>query len=411
MRRSRGRAIQTVLVVILVAGSAWLGLPTLITLTDGTLRAQASNRILLPLVARYDQASPGFTFLAYGDSRTGSDCTGNAVHRALIIRMTLEPAQLAFHLGDMIVGYNANTNWVLRGDCPDPASSGSFTELVAPLQSKTPASGLPMFLFPVVGNHDDNWGSDWYPDPQGDSICDAFDMNALVPNHTQQAYFQDKTNRVAHYTDDQFRSLACSTTDSSVYPTYMYYSFDYRNAHFVVMRVNDDYYDLLECYNNCTDETNYNDFYYRHQYDWVRADLATAAARPDIDHVFVFIHAPMFTTADGHTANVSWQALTTLFSANGKVRFVFSGHNHVYERSVPITVSPATPNGARDDAHGTIYVTTGGGGSDLHGFNTTSALIPVRESVYHYVRVDVTEAEITLTAIREDGTQLDLVTR
>ena len=78
---------------------------------------------------------------------------------------------------------------------------------------------------------------------------------------------------------------------------------------------------------------------------------------------------------------------------------------------MPITVSPATPNGARDDAHGTIYVTTGGGGSDLHGFNTTSALIPVRESVYHYVRVDVTEAEITLTAIREDGTQLDLVTR
>ncbi len=411
MLHRRPRTISIGLVVFLFAAGVWLGGPLFGSQVGDEIRAQAANRIALPLLAKNSRSGGGFTFLAYGDSRAGSDCTGNAVHRGLVAQMAAEPAQLAFHLGDMIVGYNANTNWVLRGDCPDPASSGSFKELVAPLQNKPPAAGLPMFLFPVVGNHDDGWGDSWYPDPQGDSICDVFDMNALVPNHTQQPYYLDKTSRVTHYADTQFESLTCSTTDPSVYPTYMYYSFDYQNAHFIVMRVNSDYYDLLECYNNCSDPANYNDFYYKHQFDWVHADLAAAAARPDIDHVFVFLHAPLFATADGHTANVSWQDLATEFSGNGKVRFVFSGHNHVYERSVPIVVSPSAPNGARDDAHGVVYITTGGGGSSLDGFSTVNPLISVRESTYHYLRVDVVGTQITVEAIRDDGTELDRVTR
>lgn len=408
---NNGSRRSSFVVAGLVVGTliAWLGTPVLSLQPE--VDAQTTQRIALPLLARHAVSAGGFTFVAYGDSRAGGDCTGNAVHAGLVARMAAEPAQLGFHLGDMITGYNANSNWALRGACTDAASSGSFKELIAPLQSKTPAPGLPMFLFPVIGNHDDNWGDGWYPDPQGDTICDVFDMSVLVPNHTQQPYFRDTTNRVAHYSDAQFKSLTCSTSDSSVYPTYMYYSFDYQNAHFVVMRVNSEYYDLLECYSSCADESNYDAFYYRHQYDWLRADLAAAAARSDIDHVFVFIHAPLFTSADGHVANSSWQALATEFTANGKVRFVFSGHNHVYERSVPIVVSPSSPNGARDDATGTVYLTTGGGGSDLHGFNAANPLIVVRDSLYHYVRVDVNGENVTVTAINTLGVPFDHVSR
>ena len=32
-----------------------------------------------------------------------------------------------------------------------------------------------MFLYPVVGNHDDGWGDDWYPDPYGNGFCSVFD--------------------------------------------------------------------------------------------------------------------------------------------------------------------------------------------------------------------------------------------
>jgi hypothetical protein len=35
-------------------------------------------------------------------------------------------------------------------------------------------AGLPAFLFPTLGNHDENWGSGWYPDAFGAGICDAF---------------------------------------------------------------------------------------------------------------------------------------------------------------------------------------------------------------------------------------------
>ncbi len=406
-RRSAWVAIGLIVTTLAV----WIGAPGLATLTIDDTQAQITNRLLLPMLAKSRSASGGFSFVAYGDSRAGADCSGNAVQAGLVARMAAEPAQLAFHLGDMIVGYNANTNWVQPGACTDPASSGSFKELIAPLQSKTPAAGLPMFLFPVVGNHDDNWGSEWYPDPYDDTICDVFDMKALVPNHTQQSYFLDKTARVAHYSDAEFDSLTCSTTDASVYPTYMYYAFDYQNTHFVVMRVNSDYYDLLECYNNCTDAANYNDFYYKHQFDWLHADLTAAAARSGIDHIFVFIHAPLVATSDGHTANVSWQDLATEFSANGKVRFVFSGHNHVYERSVPIVVSPSSPNGVRDDAAGTVYITTGGGGSELHGFRDPSPLIAVRDSLYHYLRIDVVGGQVSVSAIDQDGVEFDQVSR
>jgi len=211
----------------------------------------------------------------------------------------------------------------------------------------------------------------------------------------------------------------CSDVDSSVYPSYAYYAFDYRNARFIVMRLDNEYHDLLECYNGCDDPTNYDAYYYKHQLDWVRAELADAAERPELEHIFVFLHAPMFSTADGHVGNASWQTLAREFTASGKVAFVFSGHNHVYERTVPIAVTTSAPiavttsapAGVRDDERGTVYVTTGGGGSPLHGFRAVDAFTAARASEYHYVRVEVSGTQITLHVIREDGSELDVVTR
>ena len=78
---------------------------------------------------------------------------------------------------------------------------------------------------------------------------------------------------------------------------------------------------------------------------------------------------------------------------------------------MPIVVSPSSPNGARDDATGTVYLTTGGGGSDLHGFNAANPLIVVRDSLYHYVRVDVNGENVTVTAINTLGVPFDHVSR
>jgi hypothetical protein len=174
---------------------------------------------------------------------------------------------------------------VENGPCAGPTSFGSFKNMIAPLQNKTPAAGLPTFYFPVLGNHDDNWGDSWYPDPFGHGFCDVFDPIPLVPNHTQQPYYLDPA--ATRYTDVQFYSLACSKTVSDVYPGFIHYSFNYRNSHFVVLRINNDSFDIEAC-NSCgPNRSNYGDYYNIHQLDWLRAGLAAASANAAIDHIFV----------------------------------------------------------------------------------------------------------------------------
>jgi hypothetical protein len=352
-----------------------------------------------------------FSFMAYGDSRAGNDgnnCAGNATHLSLVSRMVNEHADFVFHLGDMISGFDASSNWVRNGKCTGPASFGSFKNMIAPLQNKAPAAGLPTFYFPVVGNHDDNWGDGWYPDRFGDGFCDVFDPVPLVPNHTQQAYFSGIG--AARYSHGEFYSLACSKTASDVYPAYLYYSFEYRNAHFAVLRVNDDGFDLEKCRPCGPDRSDYADYSNIHQLDWLRADLAAASANPAIEHIFVFLHAPLFTSSNGNTANVSWQTLSREFSKH-KVKVVFSGHNHVYERSKRVFASAAFPTGTEDNINGTVYVVTGGGGSDLYGFKDIPWFIAARSSENHYMKIDVAGSIISVAAIRADGTVIDGFTR
>lgn len=362
----------------------------------------AFAQVILPA----DPDPARFSFLAYGDSRAGNSCTGNAVHIALVKRMASEPAAFDFHTGDMVTGYDGSTNWVQRGACPEAASNGSFKEIIAPLQSRKPAPGLPAFYFPVVGNHDDNWGDGWYPDKFGNGFCDVFDAAALVPNHTQADYFADRTPRVARYGNDEFRSLLCSTKSGEVYPTYLYYSFDFKNTHFVVLRVNSDYFDLEACNQPCADPDNYDRLYNKHQLDWLRRDLALAGGRREIQHIVVLLHAPLFTGSWGHAANVSWPVLSGEFSKN-KVRLVISGHNHVYERSHPILVSSAQPQGVRDDRRGTVYMVTGGGGSAVHGFDRQHPLMAVSSTDFHFLRFEVKGSRLSMEAVRPDGSVFD----
>ena len=367
------------------------------------------------LEARAEPAGDSFTFLVYGDSRAGNGCEGNAVHMALVKRMAAEPAQLVFNTGDMVTGYDKSTNWIQRGDCKEDASRGSFKEIIAPLQNKKPAPGLAAFYFPVIGNHDDNWGDGWYPDKFGNGFCDVFDPKRLVPNHTQNhSYFADwRHSSVRHFSDSEFFTLACAKTReaSAVYPNYMYYSFDFLNSHFVVLHVNTDYYNVLECSNRCSDESDYDKFFYKHQLDWLRYDLDKAQAQATTQNIIVLLHAPLITSSWGHAANSSWTTLLQEFSRHTKTRLVVSGHNHVYERSHPVSASANTPTGVRDDARGIVYLITGGGGSSLHGFNALGPLTAKATSEFHYLRIDVKGTAVQVKATGVAGQEIDRFSR
>ena len=352
-----------------------------------------------------------FDFLVYGDSRAGNICGGNTVHAGLVAQMAVEPASFVIHVGDMIAGLYNTTNWTQRGGCPLDADRGSLAQMIAPLKSKTPAAGLPTFFFPVIGNHDAGWGSGWYPDPYGEGVCSVFDIPALgIQNHTRMSYFQDQTSRVPHYTDAEFYSLACSTTSPAVYDTFMYYTFKFKNSQFVIMRLNDDNHDVMAC-NTCDGALgNYDHYFYKHQLDWLNYVLTAAQADSGVQNIFVFTHAPLLTRSE-HPPVASWPTLLPTFSSYPKVKAVFSGHNHVYERSHPVKATVANPMGSRDDAAGVVYYTTGGGGSPINDFIRTEPLMAVGLAPYHYMRVTVNGNLITTKAIKQDGSVMDQFTR
>jgi hypothetical protein len=99
------------------------------------------------------------------------------------------------------------------------------------------------------------------------------------------------------------------------------------------------------------------------QFFWLQEEL-----RKPFRHRFVFIHRPPFPSTFGKSYGldrfkIERDALHRLF-VDAKVRVVFAGHEHLYNRS---------------EQDGIIYVITGGGGARLLTFNEEYG------GFYHYV--------------------------
>jgi len=142
------------------------------------------------------------------------------------------------------------------------------------------------------------------------------------------------------------------------------YSFDYGNVHFVCLATSQ-----VDVINGL-------------QTNWLIADLTAAKANPNIKWIFVYFHAPMFTNS-GHSNRTDcikeWGPVFDRFGVNA----VFQGHNHVYERSYPLTAyydtsgaSPVWTGKVMPDGEGTVYITNGMGGAEFNN-SFASPLIPV----------------------------------
>jgi 3',5'-cyclic AMP phosphodiesterase CpdA len=128
-----------------------------------------------------------------------------------------------------------------------------------------------------------------------------------------------------------------------------YYSFDHKNAHFIVL-------------DNAFKES----FDYA-QFDWLKSDLASTTQR----NIFVFMHRPTFDPTEIHKGYImsgrkTVEELMALFKKY-KVKYVFAGHIHGF---------------AKDTRDGVTYVVTGGGGAPLY-------LPPEFGGFFHYTKVSV----------------------
>jgi acid phosphatase type 7 len=155
--------------------------------------------------------------------------------------------------------------------------------------------------------------------------------------------------------------------------TKRYYSFDWGNTHFVALD--------SELYHGDRGSNP------EEQRDFLERDLATTRKRWKV----AFLHrSPYGSSRHGGDEKVR-EDLEPLFVKHG-ADLVFSGHDHVYERTVPIT--------------GVTYVVSGGGGRRLYpagnGELTASSV-----SAHHAVVVRVSSSRLLLETLEVGGKVVD----
>ncbi len=116
-------------------------------------------------------------------------------------------------------------------------------------------------------------------------------------------------------------------------------------------------------------------------------------------------HQSMYSTCTRHG---SYEDLRTVwgerFDAH-EVELVVAGHNHVYERSVPIAEDAESTDGA-----GTVHVVTGGAGAPLYDEFEPEWFNVKAQAIEHYLIGDLGPSEGTFTAYDLDGNVLDSFT-
>lgn len=151
-----------------------------------------------------------------------------------------------------------------------------------------------------------------------------------------------------------------------------YYSFDYRDSHFVV---------LDTAWQSKKDNAKYGLFPGSPQWQWLVQDLEKA--RPKSRHIFIFGHQP---PVNPYNPEYSWANRGAAESFSGicrqyKVDAVFSGHYHAY--------------GSFED-RGTRHIITGGGGAGLYA-------APESGGFFHYVLCSVTGDNVIYRVMKMAG--------
>ncbi len=162
-----------------------------------------------------------------------------------------------------------------------------------------------------------------------------------------------------------------------------YYSFDWGDTHFVSIDSN-----LLPTPDAAS-----------RMLAWLDADLAATGKFWKI----VFLHHPPYPTGfhRGDPICVLVQQNVTPIVENRGVQLVLAGHEHGYERSWPLLGGQQVYSGPS-----TTYLISGGGGGAME---TVGSLPQCELSIqaFHYLRVDMNDTQLSVTATGIDGSTVD----
>ncbi|MCO4747300.1 MAG: metallophosphoesterase family protein [Proteobacteria bacterium] len=100
-------------------------------------------------------------------------------------------------------------------------------------------------------------------------------------------------------------------------------------------------------------------------------------------------HQSIYATCTNHGSNLDVREMWEPVFDSHEVDVVVAGHNHIYERSLPIR------NGAAvDEADGTLYLVTGGAGAPLYNNTSDEWFGDIANPIEHYIIADVTADKI-----------------
>jgi phosphatidylserine/phosphatidylglycerophosphate/cardiolipin synthase-like enzyme len=264
--------------------------------------------------------------------------TGSADQRQIASLIRGETFDLMLHGGDLAYGSSAGV-----GDGTYQTLEDWFFSIYADSLRSHP-------VFPAMGNHDVQPSNN-----NGQHYLDAF----VLPTNGASATFPDHAER--------------------------YYSFDYGPMHVTVLDT--------ELAFQGPDTTRR-----QAQLAWADADLSSTTQPWKI----AMFHRPPYSSGGEHGSDLEVrQAFDPIFERNG-VQLVITGHEHDYERTVPINVS--NPSGA-----GVTYIVTGGGGAPLYpsGSDTWTAY---SESRHEYLRGSADACTLDIQAVGADSAVFDGVT-
>jgi len=124
------------------------------------------------------------------------------------------------------------------------------------------------------------------------------------------------------------------------------------------------------------------------QYEWLAEDLKKSAYSK---WKIVFLHEPLYSTGK-HGSNLNERMILSPLFEQGGVSLVFSGHDHIYERTEKI--------------RGVTYIVTGGGGSSLYSA-ARAEWVAASDQSHHFCKVRIGGNHCDVTMIRADGTTGD----
>jgi hypothetical protein len=140
---------------------------------------------------------------------------------------------------------------------------------------------------------------------------------------------------------------------------------------------------------------------------WLDADLRQAAANPAVKWRVAFGHRPFYSSGRRHGGDHKYVKWVRPVLEKYHVDIVFSGHEHTYERTLPMLngVPRSKAPKAWTQGVGTAYVVTGGGGAPIYNdFGPAQPWDAVRRKGHEHVRVDIDASgrRLRLTAIADD---------